>query len=268
MKNISFLIALSFFAITLNAQTILLDENFSDGIPSTWSVFDVDQLTPNSSVNFVTDGWVGYAGSIDTCAISTSYYTIDSTQVSLSMDYLVSPKVDLLAFGHILSWQSKSFDANYPESYYVLLSTTDSLPDSFTDTIKTVNNDSPNWKTFSTNLFIGGFQNQSVYIAFRNASNDAYLLGIDNVKLTTNDVATINDDPITNIDVFPNPAVNHIRIAVSNNTPYEIVSLAGEIVMHGMVENNMLDVSILKNGVYFIRVNQKGITSTRKIVKI
>ena len=268
MKLSIFLLTLIFITSNGNAQTVLLDENFSSGIPSTWSVFNEDQLSPDSSVAFVNNAWVAFTTSIDTCAVSTSYYSVTAGQTALSMDYLVTPQVDLLSFGHIFSWESKSFDANYPESYMVLLSTTDSLPDSFTDTVKVVNNDSPNWKTFSVNLFNGGFANQSVFIAIRNTSTDAYLLGIDNVKLTTDDLAGISDKIKPKIQVSPNPFTDIVSVSVPSYSKFEIINLSGQIVMSGETISSNLDLSILKSGMYFIKVEVDNLIFTEKIVKL
>lgn len=267
-KSILLIVLFSWSCIGLS-QTILLDEDFTNGIPNSWSVFDEDQLVPDSSVAFVNDAWVGFTNLLDTCAVSTSYYS-PAGATAVSEDYLVTPQVNLLSFGHLLSWDSKSFDANYPESYYVLLSTTDSLPASFTDTLKFVSNDSPNWKTTTVNIFDGGFANQPVYIAFKNASTDAFLLGIDNVMLTTDDVASAGAKKPVNVSVYPNPFVNGFFISgLTNSSSYQLFNIAGQMVSQGAVQGQSSHVKLggLTPGVYFIKIEMKGQLVTQKLIK-
>ncbi len=253
--------------VVSSAQTVLLEEDFTNGIPNSWSVFNIDQYTPNSDVSFVNDGWVGFTSVTDTCAISTSYYDVNDNEVSLSQDYLVTPRLDLLAFGHLLSWESKSFDANYPETYYVLLSSTDSLPSSFKDTLKIVSNDSPNWKSFTVNLFSNGYANQSVYVAFRNASIDAYLLGVDNIKVTTNDPANILDSQLSTLIMFPNPVTNSLFIESGNGLNYNITNLAGQMVKSGILREKNVSFQDLSSGIYFISLFNNESQITKKIIK-
>ena len=250
------------------SQTVLLDENFSNGIPSNWRVVDGDQLIPDSSVMFVNQAWVGFSTSVDTCAVSTSYYTVNAGQVSASEDYLITPKLNLLSFGHLFSWDSKSFDANYPESYYVLLSSTDSLIESFTDTLKYVNNDSPNWKRFTINLFSMGYANQPVYLAFKNASTDAYLLGLDNVKLTTDDVTAVADQANQQFELYPNPVTTDLHVTVASNTVYEIVNVAGKVVKRGLVYNQVINCAELSAGVYVLRLQIENQMIPCKLIKL
>ncbi|MFK8045496.1 MAG: choice-of-anchor J domain-containing protein [Crocinitomicaceae bacterium] len=265
MKNLLIAIIIINIDFGVSAQTVILDEGFQNGIPATWSVIDADGQTPDSSISFVNEGWVRYESVFDTCAISTSYYSGSSDQ---SQDYLISPKLNLLSFGHILTWESKSFDANYLETYYVLLSTADSLPSSFTDTIMIVTDDSPNWKTFSTNLFLDGFANQSIYIAFQNASTDEYILGVDNVKLTTNDIASVSKIPEKTISVFPNPVVDQLNVSVPDGSKYELIGFEGKIIKEGTIESGLVDLSQLKSSIYFLKIQIDNEIYTKKIVKL
>ncbi|MFD1552280.1 hypothetical protein DNU06_11395 [Putridiphycobacter roseus] len=260
----TFFIGCLFFAAT--AQTELLNENFSNGIPASWSMNNEDALIPQASVSFVNDAWVGFTDAYDTCAVSTSYYLVDSNQVSQSSDYLITPKVSLLSFGSLFSWSSKSFDANYTESYYVLLSTSGNNISDFTDTLKKVVNDSPNWKNFTLNLYTKGYADQDVYVAFKNVSNDKYLLGIDNVSLTSNDPAGINTAAEAIINVYPNPVVNELTIQSTDVFTFQLFNLDGQVLLSGY--QNKIDVRSLSKGVYFLSVKIGDMQTVKKIVKI
>tara|TARA_B100000809_G_C15022886_1_gene489101 strand:+ start:80 stop:1156 length:1077 start_codon:yes stop_codon:yes gene_type:complete len=69
--------------------------------------------------------------------------------------------------------------------------------------------------------------------------------------------------------VFPNPSNGLITIKSSNsNSSYTIFSSVGEIVFMDFLNemNNTIDLSTLKNGVYFIRLKQENNSSIQKIV--
>ncbi len=175
------------FAVTLTlllstqaaqSQTVLFEENFNDGIPATWSIHDVDGLTPDSDVSEFTEGWIGKTVGSDTAATSTSFYEPSGQ----SDDYLVTPELTIGNFSKIV-WSARSVDASHPDGYQVLISTTNSSPESFTDTLLTIGAESPFLTTRSIELDLEGYNNQDIYIAFRNITEDGYILLIDNVKL-------------------------------------------------------------------------------------
>jgi len=123
------------------AQITLLNENFSTGIPSTWALLDDDGFTPHSAVSQFTAAWIYYESTDDSSAASTSYYEPADT----ASDYLILPKLALLTFSKLV-WNARSVDASYPDGYLVLISTTDSLKASFTDTLKVVEAENFIWQ--------------------------------------------------------------------------------------------------------------------------
>lgn len=257
MKNSLILGFIMLLVSSVNAQTTLLDESFSNGIPSDWTVVDNDGGVVDASVSTFTEGWIGYETSFDTCAASTSFFQ-DSDSLTIADDYLVTPPVNLLSFGSLLTWQSKSFDASYLESYYVLVSTTDNDINSFTDTIKIVNSAVPFWKSYSINLLDKGYADQTVYIAFKSASHDKFILGIDEVKLTTNDPANIEQNNENEFSIYPNPVVSTLFISIQNDADYLIYDQTGKLCLSDA--GNQIDVSTLNKGVYYISIkNDSGI---------
>ena len=263
MKQIGLVILTLLFLNNITAQTVVLDEGFTNGIPTGWSTQDVDQFTPNAQVSNFTSAWIGFTSAIDTCAASTSYH---DTITGASEDYLITPSLGLLSFGNLLSWESKSFDANYLETYYVLLSTTDASPASFTDTIKIIVDDAPFWKNHTVNLFELGFANQNVFIAFRNASANEYILGIDNVKLTADDPATVSESILANVKLYPNPVVNQFQIEVDEFKGYNIYNLQGQLMISG--QEKSIDVSTFSQGTYYIEIKAGSGILNQKFIKI
>jgi len=265
MRNILVVLSLLSSALTF-AQTTLLNENFTNGIPSTWTTIDADQNAPTGNSDF-TDAWIGYVSAFDTCAASTSYY-LDANgnedTAATSKDYLITPKISLLTFGNLLSWNAKSLDGSYPDGYMVLVSTTDSLEASFTDTIKTVYAETQYWKNYTINLMTEGYANQDVYIAFMNNTKNGFVLQIDDVKITGDDPASISEKNIE-ISIFPNPVIDFITIQTPEYKSTSIYSVNGRLLIKST--QTQIDLSTLPKGVYFVLVETLNGIVEKKFIK-
>jgi hypothetical protein len=267
MKKIFSVLALSISALTFS-QTTLLDESFTSGIPATWSTINADDHTPG--VTDFSDAWIGYTTVFDTCAASTSYY-LDSngdedTDLEAS-DYLVTPKISLLSFGNLLTWDAKSLDGSFPDGYEVLISTTDSLATSFTTVLKTVDSETPYWTSYSINLMTAGtgYTNQDVYIAFRNKTKAGYVLQIDNVKITGDDPASVGQNEIE-FSIYPNPVANILTVEINQFESLEIYNTQGQLLLTS--SNKVNNLAYLPKGVYIASVKTTQGIVKKRIIKI
>ena len=260
MKIIS-LLTITFLTFTTIAQTTLLNENFTNGIPSAWTVVDVDGNTPNSAVSQFTSAWIHYVTPFDTCAASTSYYTDSLGQ---SEDYLITPALNLLTYGNFISWDAKSFDGSYPDSYVVLISATDTNPSSFTDTLKMVQNESPYWTHYSYDLATKGYSNQTVYVAFKNITTNGFILGIDNVVATADDPANVNEQNSFDLSIYPNPVVDVLNIVADEYLTAEIYNVNGQLILSSNLKT--INVSDFEQGIYFIKVTTQNGSAVKKVV--
>jgi hypothetical protein len=93
-------------------------------------------------------------------------------------DYLVTPPIPVVS-GDFISFESWVQGASYPETWQVLVSTTDKQPASFTIGLDTVTSSitSPYRYTYDLSAFDG----QTIYVAIRNVSADMYYQWVDNV---------------------------------------------------------------------------------------
>jgi len=258
-------IALLGVSLTTQAQTVILEEDFTSGIPTTWATFDEDGLIPNTDVAEFTSAWIGAIFGSDTAAASTSYYENDSTAAN---DFLVTSKISLGNFSRLL-WSARSVDASYPDGYQVLISTTDSLPGSFTDTLMTIVAETSYFSDRGIELDAAGYENQDVYIAFRNNTVNGYVLLIDDVKVLGAEIAgticTIKPNITTT--VYPNPTADILNIY----TEEEIISAtvyntSGHVLI--TAQSNRIDVSELKTGMYFVQIETIDGIETSQFVKL
>ena len=250
-------LSISFLLILLNS-TIIIQEKFTTGLPFGWTVIDADGLTPYDSQ--FTDGFVKYYSWDDTSMASTSYF-LDT--VAQAEDYLITPKLSIPTFTK-LSWNARSVDASYPDSYYVLLSTTDSLPASFTDTLMTVNNEYFIWNRKSIMLDTMGFANTNVFIAFRNFSTDGYVLEIDDVMVEGSDNAGISDDSFS-FTFYPNPATDILNVNLPIPFTGEIYDVSGQRLIR--FNSSLVDISFLEKGTYFLHISSTSGQAVQPFIK-
>jgi len=220
MKKTGLFFAMMFAIIfSVNAQ-VVFDENFDavtdGGMPTGWTIFNVDGLTPATNVNWVTDAWVCYAKAgfaIESkCAWSTSWYTSAAT----SNDYMFTPAITIPATNPFLQYLVVAQDPSYPDGYQVLVMTT--APASGNLTTATVLNSYTAAETTPTlkSIDLSAYAGQSVYLGWRNNSNDKFLLAVDDVKVVS----------LANIDAQ----------AVSINTNNYV--LVGNTNITGTIRNN------------------------------
>ncbi len=183
-------------------------EDFQQGIPASWTLFNVDGLTPHASVSFVNNAWVARAdgntqSTTDTAAVSTSWYS----PVGTADDWLITP---LLALGanDLLSWSAVATDVNFADGYEVRVSTTTATTAAFMSNaaLMTVAAENQAWTDRNINLAAMGYANQDVFIAFRNNSIDKFLLYIDDVCLSevqSHDAAVIGVDTFSEYTQIP-----------------------------------------------------------------
>lgn len=73
------------------------------------------------------------------------------------------------------------------------------------------------------------------------------------------------------VNLYPNPTQNtiHLDLGAKTNCNYTIVGLRGEVLLTGEInsEKNELDISNLKAGVYFIKLQSEGKFFVKKMIK-
>lgn len=247
------------------AQTEIFNEDFQQGIPSTWTIVDNDGLTVDSTVSDLQPAWITYTEDslyTDTVAASTSFFD----PVDRADRWLITPKIDLGTFGNIMKWEAMSADPSYPDDYKVLISTTDSLITSFTDTLILVNNEVPYWYEREVNLSDYGFNNQSVYLAFVNTTFNGYKLFIDDVSVRIDDPVSTEEVEMAQINVFPNPTADVVYISSEKEVSFSILDVNGRTVVQPQTGNEC-SLGHLPAGIYFLEYTIEGTVGVQRIIK-
>ena len=223
MKKI-ILFILIFAAFQTKAQ--IFSEDFNSGtIPSTFTLTDVDGLMPAQNVSTFTGSFTAQTLGSQDCAASTSWFN----PVGIADDWMVTPLIILPNNGNSISLEFEAIapDNSYPDGVEVYVSTSGSNPADFTQSAiyNTTNTGGEADVWTKRSVALTSYVGQSIYIAFRNNSNDQFLLGIDNIIVRE---VQDNDAELTSLNITPYsvaPANINISGVVTNSGGNTITAL-------------------------------------------
>ncbi|ASS48832.1 MAG: hypothetical protein CHH17_08835 [Candidatus Fluviicola riflensis] len=256
------------FLATVTAQTVVLDEDFQQGIPGGWTIVVNDTNTLDPSVIEFAPGWISLAdpdNTTDTVAGASSFFT----EPAEADRWLITPALTMGAYGNYVQWNARSHDPSYPDGYYVMVSTTDTQISSFTDTVATLGFENPDWTTRLVNLSDEGYTNQTIYIGFRLRSYDAFKLYLDSVNVRIDDPVGINElNAAVAIDLYPNPAKTDVTIKGKDLQSVTVFSLNGQVVMEqSLLTTAVLSIENLPAGTYLVEVQTANGIGRERLVK-
>lgn len=197
-------------------------------------------------------------------AASNSWYN----PVGTSNDWLVSPQISIPAgaSGVPLTWSATSMGAAaFLENYKVYISTTGNQVANFTTILKTITGEfsAGTAHTVDLSTYVG----QNVYIAFRNDSNDKYVMLLDNIKVSATSVLSTNEAVKVQSSISPNPTSDILNIKIASKiNKVSVVDITGKKV-NVRLDGDKVDVRALPAGTYLINVETKDGISTEKFIK-
>jgi Secretion system C-terminal sorting domain/SusE outer membrane protein len=160
----------------------LLFEDFQLGMPANWIRLDIDLNTPNAAVAYVGPHWTvreNFDEVGDSVAVSTSWFT----PPGVANDWLITPEI-IIGTGVFVQWDAKAQDPSFPDGYEVRISTNGgaTVPDFMANpALFSIAAEIPSWTSRSVDLDLAGYTNDTIRIAFRNNSNDQFLLLLDDI---------------------------------------------------------------------------------------
>ncbi|MFN8277771.1 MAG: Omp28-related outer membrane protein [Chitinophagales bacterium] len=224
-----------FAATALNAQTVYYSQDFnaSANLPANWFEWNRDGKTVASnlsSYSFGTSGWKIRSNTAGTerWAISPSWFS----PAGQANRWLVSERITLppTATNTVLTFAAFPYDDQFPDGIVVRLSTTDSLPESATVLLDSVN-ETGGQAVYSINL--QAYAGQTFRLAFGNRSNDKVILGLDDIK-----IFSAPNWETENVDFYIN----------EHNTPGSSLDVKGTFTNHGFNTINKAKLNYQVNG--------------------
>ncbi len=198
-----------------NLQAQVFNEDFNNpggAFPTGWTLINQDGLTPAANVAYVTDAWIvrdDFVVQGDTCAVSTSWYTPAGT----SNDWMITPPIVLGNANYIVSWEANAPDPSYADGYEVRIGLSPTIAGQST-VLYTTPAELSVWTARQANI-PATFNNQTVYISWRNNSNDDFILLIDSIRVEGGiqfdaemTSADLLNDEYTRIPFSESPALN------------------------------------------------------------
>lgn len=283
-----------------NAQTVLFEDDFEsyedfiiDGIGD-WIMIDVDglgtysggggvfpnQFDPKAFMvfNFLTAGVTNQSGgeenrNFDPMDAGEKYMGSWASNGAPNDDWMISPAITLGASDNVLEFVHKSLSDTYGyEMFNVLVYVGDGTPSTgdFTEIDSGMVSDS--WETWLPySISLDEYANQTVRIAIQCVSDDAYMLMIDNFRVTTGDMGVADANTKNISTVYPNPVVDTFNVNLSskfnaNSVTVTVSDLTGKTVKT-FAGVSAYNVSELASGVYVVTITDGKNTETKKIVK-
>lgn len=166
-----------FAALIVNGQ-VLFQHNFENGM-APMTVKDLSGRTVDPSVAGLAGGWVAISGAnfgmSSNIGASTSWFSPPGQANA----WMITPPIVIENEGVVLKWLAKAQDPSYRDGYQVLISTTGTEVEDFTDVLFQVANESATLVERSEVL--SAYVGETIHIAFRNNSVDQYVLVIDDI---------------------------------------------------------------------------------------
>jgi hypothetical protein len=259
-------ILLAFVFVQAQAQTSLLQTDFQAGIPSNYTLLNLDAAAPHPQVLEYASGWITAPdpeNTTDTVAAVSSYFE----DADSANRWLITPQLQLGSFGNFISWEAKSHDPSFPDDYLVLVSTTTNDPAAFTDTIGSVQEENFEWTFREFNLSGAGFNDSTIYVAFVLRTLDGFKLYLDDIQVRKDEPVGFAEHETIKFDVYPNPSNDLINIQVSQDFQrIELKSTSGQLLRTS--DESSMNINDLKPGPYFLTIYSNGQSLTKRIVKI
>jgi SprB repeat/Secretion system C-terminal sorting domain len=238
------LLLLAFGLVRFSAQAqVLFSEDF-DGIggstaggpgtytfPAGWLLRNVDNRPPNTNVAYMGgEAFIRREDFANNVADSAAFSTSWTTPVGLVNRWMWTPAISGITATSVLSWNAVAYDASFPDGYEVRIMTAPNTPGGSNGTIGnqitnstvvfTVAAENTTWTPRSVSL--AAFAGQTIYVAFRNNSNDMFLLLIDDVTV---------ENPVVNNAVMSTSDTLEYTLTPSRQTPTS--SFNGRITNNG-----------------------------------
>ena len=269
LKQIALLSSVLISALTAQAQTTILDQDFQQGIPVSWSTVKADSYTEQDPQFLSQPAWIAIPDPnnlSDTIAAATSYFTV----AQKANRWLISPPVTIGTYGNYLKWNAKSFDPSYPDTYQVLISTTDTQLASFNDTVLRVVFEFEEWTQHEVNLSeLGYSNNETVHIAFVLETQGGFNLFVDSVNMRKDDPLALDEQSIqTDVTIYPNPTNSTIHFSSENLKHIVIYNTAGTMI-YSQEQANPISMERFDQGIYLVQMTtNKGQIITKRVQKI
>ncbi|WP_343633437.1 choice-of-anchor J domain-containing protein [Fluviicola sp.] len=269
LKQIALISSVFLSALSVNAQTTILDQEFQHGIPASWTTVKNDSYTEQEPQFLSQAAWIAVPDPLnptDTVAAATSWFTVSQK----ASRWLISPPVTIGTYGNYLKWNARSMDPSYPDTYQVLISVTDTQLSSFIDTLSRVEFEWEEWTQHEVNMSELGYSaNETVHIAFVLETQGGYNLFVDSVNIRKDDPLALQEQSLQpDVTIYPNPTSSSIHFSHANLKQVAIYNTAGTLI-YSQEKATPIAMDGFEQGMYLVRMTaNNGQVITKRVQKI
>lgn len=249
--------------ITAKAQEITFSYDFDNNSFDGWTGYDAD----GDGYTWMLDNSTFFGGFNETYGLYSSCYTNGELTPDNYLFTTDTYKITTTSVFYFMHRQSN--DVYYQENIGVIISE-DGI--NFLEIwSKKYEEPYPNNKWAEEYIDLSEYAGKKMYIGFRHHDCNGFTangIRIDNVKLLSEgDDESINEKNIA-FEVYPNPVEDRLVISSDKNIEkVSIYTLNGIMISEMKYDNEGIDVSELKSGVYMLMINDGKETSVRKMLK-
>ncbi|KQT16768.1 hypothetical protein ASG31_10335 [Chryseobacterium sp. Leaf404] len=192
-------------------------------------------------------------------------------------DWLITPVVMLGASGNQISMYLKTLSSSYGDERFQIgvyvgsgnptsaanFTIINALP--YQQVPQNANIDN-NWRNFTYNL--DAYSGQAIRVGIRCITQEASALLVDDVKITTTGTLNTSDDASRReVEIYPNPASNVLKIKTDKNViKVDIYGMDAKLITSA--DGKILNISMLPSGKYFLKILLSDSTKiTKQFIK-
>lgn len=207
-------------AVVTNPDLNYFSEDFSNGIPEGWTQYGAGKTAVKDAQAYFPVGGDPYQPlkfSDGTVYAMSNSWTQEGGVVD---EWLISPAIEVPVDAAMLVYTVMAYGATTDSNYALYISTTGNKREDFTEApiydAKLKGNAQGGFTQRTNRHTLEGYAGQTIYIAFVNASNDAFMLGFTDIKLCQYDIAVTNQTPSFTLE----PGETKLDLTVQIRTPF------------------------------------------------
>ena len=227
-----------------------------------WTYINNGSTNPNEQWGF----WTSY----NTMTPHSGAYMagIQFSSTATHNDYMITPMFAVIAgVSDKFSFYAQNLSSNFQETLNILVSEGNPVAAEFTGTL--VANLAPSTGTWTKYEYdLTPYMGKDIYVAFHSNTNFKWFVGVDDVEVSGQTLATDNNSLKNTISAHPNPFTDILTISDVKNVKNISVSDVSGRTIKNIAAQKEINLSDLKAGLYFVTLKMEdGTTNTIKAIK-
>lgn len=224
-------------AVVTNPDLNYFSEDFSNGIPEGWTQYGAGKTAVKDAQAYFPVGGDPYQPLKFSDGTVYAMSNSKTQEGGVVDEWLVTPAIEVPVDAAMLVYTVMAYGATTDSNYALYISTTGNKREDFTEApiydAKLKGNAQGNPTQRTNRQTLEGYAGQTIYIAFVNASNDAFMLGFTDIKLCQYDIAVTNQTPSFTLE----PGETKLDLTVQIRTPFACSGYTAKLTTNTGIED-------------------------------